>query len=96
MLGFDILQKMKSTQYYLNILTIGSSVALVSNRVESELWLTFCECASPVLTNRGVIALREQRMGHTLRTRKPEQISSLIQLRYMLRKYLLLRFCKPY
>ena len=95
MLGFDIPQKMKSTQYNLSIFTTGSFVALISIKIELELWLTLREHASPVLTNRGVIALREQRMGHTLRIRKPGQIFLRIQLRCMLKSYFLLKFYKP-
>ena len=53
MLGIDILQKIKLTQYDFTILPFSSSVALPLIGIEIELWSMLRERASPVIGNEG-------------------------------------------
>ena len=84
-LGFGILHKTDPALYNLRIFALSSSIVILPNKLDFELWPTLDERAGPVLANRRLVALSEHRIDYTLHIRKPGRISSLIQLQSRLK-----------
>ena len=63
-LGFDIGYQARPALDQLRILAEGSLVVVLAIELDCKLRATFDERASPVLANRWLVALCEQRVGH--------------------------------